>query len=57
VDPPDWRIEVTSHAKRDLRKLTPDVQEQILDALDGLTRQPSVGDILKLRGTRDQFRL
>lgn len=57
MDRAAWRVEMTAHAKRDLRKLTRDVQEQIEEALEGLTTDPPTGDLRKLKGERDEFRL
>jgi mRNA interferase RelE/StbE len=44
-------------ARRDLRQLDPTVQRRIVDALDRLTADPPVGDVVRLAGVGDEWRL
>jgi len=44
-------------ARRDLRRLDPPVQRRIVDALDRLTADPAVGDVVRLAGVEDEWRL
>lgn len=60
MEPSGWRVELTSHARRDLRKPTRGGQEQIEAALEGLTTGPppaELRELRELRGEQDQFRL
>ena len=52
-----WRLEVSSQAERQIGRLPPDAQRRVLDALAGLTTHPPTGDIMKLQGRRDEYRL
>ena len=52
-----WHLDITPHADGDIRKLTEVDRLRIVKALDGLLTHPPAGDIKKLQGTRDQFRL
>lgn len=53
----DWPIDVSRQAERDLERLPADVRRRVLDALPGLTSNPPIGDIVKLQGRRDEYRL
>ena len=46
-----------ARARRELRRLDPPVQRRIVDALDRLTAEPSQGDVVKLAGSDDEWRL
>jgi mRNA-degrading endonuclease RelE of RelBE toxin-antitoxin system len=50
---PDWRILLTSAAQKSLRQLGPPDQNRVRHAIDNLM----AGDIKKLQGRRDTFRL
>jgi mRNA interferase RelE/StbE len=47
----------TARARRDLKRLDPPVQRRIVDALDRLTGEPPAGDVVKLAGSDDEWRL
>jgi len=44
-------------ARRDLRRLDPPVQRRVVDALDRLTGDPPAGDVVRLAGVEDEWRL
>ena len=52
-----WRWELSSQAERDLRRLGPDARRRIFSALDRLTEDPPRGDVRKLTGGMDEWRL
>lgn len=52
-----WRVELTPAARRDLRRLDPQVRRRVLDALDGLSAQPPRGNIRRLTGIEAEWRL
>ncbi len=47
----------TTRARRDFRRIDPPVQRRITDALDRLVADPPQGDVIKLAGTDDEWRL
>lgn len=53
----DWKVELTRRAERDLRRLDPQVRRRIVAALDGLRAEPVKGDVRKLTGSGDEWRL
>jgi len=48
---------LAAHARRELRRLDPPVQRRIVEALDRLTGEPAQGDVVKLTGSDDEWRL
>jgi mRNA interferase RelE/StbE len=52
-----WRVELTRAAERDLRRLDPPVRRRVIAALDGLSAQPPRGDITRLAGVEQEWRL
>ncbi len=44
-------------ARRDLRRLDPPVQRRVVEALDRLTSDAPTGDIVRLAGVEDEWRL
>lgn len=54
---PAWRVVFARQAEKQLERLTPELRNRILDRLDGLLTDPPGGDILKLHGSRDEYRL
>ena len=52
-----YRIEVTSAARRALKKLEPDTTRRIVDAIDSLAKDPRPSGSKKLRGTDDLYRI
>ncbi len=54
-DSPGWVF--TPRARRDLRRLDPPVQRRVIDALDRLVGDPPAGDVVKLTGAADEWRL
>ena len=52
-----WRVELTRAAKRDLRRLDPQVRRRVIDALDGLSVQPPRGNVRRLTGVEKEWRL
>ncbi len=53
----DWKVELTRAARHDLRRLDPQVRRRVVAALDGLRSEPAQGDVRKLKGTDDEWRL
>jgi len=47
----------TARARRDFRRLDPPIQGRITDALDRLVGDPPAGDVAKLVGTEEEWRL
>lgn len=47
----------TSRARRDMRRLDRPVQKRVVNALDRLVGDPPLGDVVKLAGTDDEYRL
>lgn len=52
-----WRIELAGQAERQLRKLALPVRERIAQAIDGLEADPFGGDVKKLAGSEQLWRL
>ena len=51
-----WRVELTPRARRELARTDPPVRRRIVAALERLTTDPPVGDLVKLTG-REEWRL
>lgn len=51
-----WRVEFTPKARRELRRTDPPVERRIVAALERLTAESPVGDLVKLTG-REEWRL
>lgn len=47
----------TARARRDFKRLDPPIQRRIVSALDRLTAEPPTGDIVRLAGDHDEYRL
>lgn len=52
-----WRVEVSARAERDLKQLPPRDQARVRAAVDALEAGPGTGDIRKLRGRENEWRL
>jgi mRNA interferase RelE/StbE len=52
-----WRVELTPAARRDLRRLDPQIRRRVIDAFDGLSAQPPRGNIRRLTGIETEWRL
>ena len=52
-----WRIVVTSRAERDLKGLSARDQGRIRAGIDSLTEFPTKGDLSKLQGRDNEWRL
>ena len=52
-----WRVIITPRAERELKGLQSRDQARIREALDGLTDFPRQGDLRKLRGREEEWRL
>jgi mRNA interferase RelE/StbE len=50
TDDDGWQVEVTTAARRDLRRLDPPVRARVLAAVKGLLSDPAEGDIKRLVG-------
>src|SRR5687768_7509060 len=50
-------LRITERAERDLKQLPARDQARVRAALDGLTTRPPTGDIRKLQGVQDEWRL
>lgn len=48
---------LTGRARRDFRRLDPPIQRRITDALDRLVSGRPSGDIVRLAGSDDEYRL
>lgn len=48
---------MSRRAEREISRLTPQYQVRVARALDALTEFPQEGDLRKLRGSRDDWRL
>ncbi|MDP3063465.1 MAG: type II toxin-antitoxin system RelE/ParE family toxin [Chloroflexota bacterium] len=55
--PRQWRIVVTPRAERDLKGAPPRVQVRVRGAIDALAPGLLQGDVRKLRGRADEWRL
>lgn len=53
----DYEVELTRRAERDLRRLDPQVRRRVVAALDGLRAEPARGDVRRLKGADDEWRL
>jgi mRNA interferase RelE/StbE len=47
----------TGRARRDFQRLDPPVRRRIIDALDRLTGEAPAGDVVKLTGAAEEWRL
>ena len=54
---PTWTYEFSTRAQRSMKRLTMNDRRRVLDALDTLISDPLSGDIRKMRGDTDQWRL
>jgi len=52
-----WNVETASRARRELRNLDPPVRRRVLEAINRLVGDPPAGDIIRLRGREDEWRL
>ncbi|MGI8552023.1 MAG: type II toxin-antitoxin system RelE family toxin [Dehalococcoidia bacterium] len=52
-----WNYIITPRARRDLERLAAQDRRRIFDALDHYVSDPGWGDIRKLRGKEDEWRL
>lgn len=52
-----WGVELTRSAQRDLRRLDAPIRRRVLSALDDLVADPPRGDVARLTGRDDEWRL
>ena len=52
-----WRLQLTPRAEKDLKRLPSRDQARLREALDELVADPHHGDLKKLRGELDEWRL
>ena len=52
-----WRVNVSGRAERDLKRLPARDQARVRAAIDALEAGPGTGDIRKLRGKDNEWRL
>jgi mRNA interferase RelE/StbE len=52
-----WSLVITPRAEKDLKRLTPHDQARIRSAIDSLTAGPGHGDLKRLQGSTDEWRL
>ena len=52
-----WTIEVLPEAERDLDRLSDDLREEALQAMDDLREEPRPPDAIELQSTRNHFRI
>ena len=57
MEPTRWSYEVSGSARRDLKHLSPELRSRVVASFDGLTVFPRVGDIRKLHGEINEYRL
>ncbi len=57
MEPTRWSYEVSASARRDLKRLSPELRRRVVASFDGLTVFPRVGDIKKLHGTINEYRM
>ena len=50
-------LRFSRRSQRDLRQRTPEQRQQIVDAIEGLKERPMHGDIKKLAGSPEEWRL
>ena len=53
----EWRIVISPRAEREIKRLTPPDLGRVRAALDALNAFPSIGDLRKLAGRENQWRL
>jgi mRNA interferase RelE/StbE len=54
---PPWHYELAARAERDLRQLDPPTRRRVIEALDRLAEEPFRGDIRKMHGAPNEWRL
>ena len=54
---PPWRIAITPRAQRQLQRIAADQRLRLAAALDKLSRAPFEGDVRKLQGAANEWRL
>ena len=52
-----WRVEIAGRAEKELKRLSPKDQDRIRAAIDALAGGPEHGDIKKLQGPGNEWRL
>ncbi len=52
-----YRWVLAARARRDFKRLDPPVQRRISNALDRFAADPTTGDVVKLAGSDDEWRL
>ena len=52
-----WTLVLTAKAEKDLKGIPAADQARILAALDGLLKEPPEGDVRKLQGQEERWRL
>jgi mRNA interferase RelE/StbE len=57
TDTPTWKVIIQEKEKRYLAKLPRRERERILDAMSGMTADPLAGDVVKLKGNMEGYRL
>jgi mRNA interferase RelE/StbE len=53
----DYRVELSNHAFRDLKKLDKPVQKRIGQTIDGLEKEPRLPGCQKMEGLENAFRV
>ena len=56
-DGASWHLVITPLAEKELRRLPSSDQARIRSAIDGLRMRPPIGDVKKLQGTVEEWRL
>lgn len=51
-----WQIRVTKTAEKQLRRISKNDTKRIVDIIDGMVKNPFVGDIVKLGGEDNVWR-
>jgi mRNA interferase RelE/StbE len=52
-----YAVEISSLAARQIKKLSPDIQQQVLAELAGLAEQPRPDGVTKLKGENNVYRV
>ena len=52
-----YKIEIKKSAQKEIRKLSDDIREKIVDIINGLYNNPIPGDAKKIKGSKNIYRI
>jgi mRNA interferase RelE/StbE len=52
-----YQVEITPFAQRQIKKLSPDIQSQIIEKLEALAEEPRPAGVKKLQGEDNLYRV